>query len=137
VGGELAAPLSSVTYGRIFDQIRAHQQTNAVQENKIQAARHGNEHLKSRQPKRTWVSDHIRAHQQANAVSERSHTGESLIKYGRINKQTRSKKTKYNPQDTATSNPKQGNQNAPGCLITYGQIQSNTNQKQGKYRRCK
>jgi hypothetical protein len=46
-------------------------------------------------------------------------------------------KTKYKPQATATSNPKQGKQNAPGCLITYGQLQSKTSQKQGKYRRCK
>jgi hypothetical protein len=55
-----------------------------------------------------------------------------LITYGRINKQTRSKKTKYKPQDTATSNPNQGNQNAPGFLITYRRIDKQTRSKKSK-----
>jgi uncharacterized protein len=50
-------------------------------------------------------------------------------------------KTKYKPQDTATSNPNQGNQNAPGCLshtgeslIKYGQINEQTRSKKTKYK---
>jgi len=41
-------------------------------------------------------------------------------------------KTKYKPEDTATSNPNQGNQNAPGCLITYRRINKQTRSKKSK-----
>jgi hypothetical protein len=38
--------------------------------------------------------------------------------------ESRSKKPKYKPQDTATSNPKQGNQKSPGCLGSHSESTS-------------
>jgi hypothetical protein len=75
----------------VSDHIGANQQANEVQETKIQAARHGNEQPKSRQPKSIWVSDHIGANRQANEVQE---TKIQAARHGNEQPKSRIKATK-------------------------------------------